>query len=175
MTRQRITFEGTCQRCENGLWQGRAGYTCHTCGGTGKVTVALKGSYSLAEHIEKFGQCYGFHVVSAKGNVTKERYRARARLTHELRQFDCGATNSGWYEFECKALAVGTEVGVTGVLHVGGGTECVATAGELHVAIGTGGCTTGKRTTPNGHEVICEVEVIERAAAEAIEKALATG
>jgi hypothetical protein len=170
---KRITFEGRCQRCEGtGLWQRRAGYTCRGCGGTGRVTVVAKPRPFPGR--EDFGVTYSFYVVSAKGNVTKERYRAKARLTHELRQFDVGSTvGGGWYEFERKALPVGTEVEVLGVVNVGATSEHVRSAGELHIGVRGGSGTTGRRTTPNGHEVITEVEVTEEAAAKVIEQLLA--
>lgn len=164
MPAKRITFEGTCQRCEgSGLWQQRAGYTCNACGGSGRVTVAAKPFYRKAELIEKFGQGYGFYVVSAKGNVTKQRYEAGAELAREVRRYRVGMTvGSGWYEHYERTNAVGAACGVLGVL----------ADGELHVALPGGGFgRTGERGTwADGGSRTIEVRVTEEAAAAVIEE-----
>jgi hypothetical protein len=161
---RRITFEGACTRCENGLWQGRAGYACHTCGGTGKVTVALKpGTSEKLMKARGWGlevQTWVFQVVTAKGTVTREKYMAAAVQTADRRVFDCGQTIGGWYEHERPAQLAGSETFVYGVTGKG---ELVV----MHSTHGGYG-TTGERKTPNGAEVTTAVRVTEEAAAAAI-------
>lgn len=119
-----IEFEGMCPRCERGLWRGRAGYPCHTCAGTGKVTVVLKPGQSesmLRAHPE-WGlemRSWGFRVKTAKGTVTREHYFAGAVQTADRRTFDVGSTLSGWYEHERPPQPAGSETFVYGVLGTG--------------------------------------------------------
>jgi hypothetical protein len=163
---RRITFEAACTSCVGGLWQGRVGYTCHTCGGTAKVTVALKANTSAKLMREKGWekgrgfQSWSFQVVTAKGTVSRQKYEAAAVLTHELRRFDVGQTLGGWYEIEQQALAAGTNAAVYGVMDTG---ELLMTAD------GYGYSATGaKAMSKSGAEVIKAVKVTEAGAVAAI-------
>lgn len=145
-------FEGVCPRCEgDGRWQQRDGYPCRGCDATGKIRVAivLRGLGSR-----------GFYVISAKGNVTQERYYAAAVLTAPRRRFDCGATvGSGWWELELEPNPVGAACAVYGF---GGG--------ELTVRLPGGGfSSTGEQRTAKGEAIVTAVRVTEPAAAAAIE------
>ena len=105
------SFEGTCPRCAgSGLWQNRAGFECRGCAGTGLVTVAAV----------RQGAGHEFRVVSAKGNVTKERYYARAELIEPLQRIRCGSTiGSGWWEEKSRVDPVGSTCSVYAVLDDG--------------------------------------------------------
>lgn len=163
---RKITFEGTCTRCTGGLWMGRKGYPCHTCAGTGKITVALKPSVS-AKLIRERGYglemlAWSFVVVTAKGTVTREKYNAAAVQTADRRTFDVGSTvGHGWYEFEKQPQLAGSETFVYGVLGTG---ELIV----QHSARGGFGSTGVLKFQNDGNESLTAVRVTEAAAAAAI-------
>jgi len=99
------TFTGTCPRCSgSGLWNDRPGYECFGCSGTGRITVAIVPGANYST----------YHVVSAKGNVTKETYFAPAVLAEELRRWEVRFLNSGRHVREMGVNPVGATCHVYG-------------------------------------------------------------